>query len=212
MKYINSYILFKEGFTKEQLDSLISNKETYVEKINRLKDENKIRLFADDIIRYDISNFKYRCEYDHYIIEPDDDFNDLYKKYCNANNFNYEPLVFDIEFTKNHPIAGYNTLDVYNLINSNIKGLSIGYKIYLYILDKVSFITSNYSVSDEAMNLWYNLLKSESVYSGVSNKNSIIIKRQIDDDELREILNLVDKYNYKYDDELKERINGFKIK
>ena len=152
---------------------------------------------ADEIINYDISNFKCKYEYDRFIIKPDDNFDILYKKYCELNSLEYTPLIFDIEFTEKHPVGGYNTLDVYNLINSNIQGLSIAYKLYLFILDKVSFITSNVLVSDDALNLWYNILKSNLVYSGTSKNSSIIIKREIDDLELHRIINLVDKFEYK---------------
>ena len=213
MTYIKNYHLFIEGFTQEQLDNLISNGDTYIKKIKRFNSiENKKRLLADEIINYDISNFKYKYEYGLFIIKPDDNFDILYKKYCELNSLDYTPLTFDIEFTEKHPVAGYNTLDVYNLINSNIQGLSIAYKLYLFILDKVSFITSNVLVSDNALNLWYNLLKSNLVYSGISKNSSIIIKREIDDLELHRIINLVNKFEYKYDNELNKRINGFKTK
>ena len=210
MKYIKKYYLFIEGFTQEQLDNLISNGDTYIKKFKRFNSsENKKKILADEIINYDISNFGYKYEYGHFIIKPDVDFDILYKKYCELNDLDYTPLKFDIEFTEKHPLVGYNTLDVYDLINSNIRGLSIAYKLYLFILDKVSFITSNSLVSKDALNLWYNLLKSDLVYSGTSKKSSIIIKRVVDDIELKRIVNLIDEFEYKYDDELNKRIDGF---
>ena len=202
------YIKYFEGFTEEQLNYLVLKNKTYV--IKNIRDyDNKELKYSIDIINYDISNFKVVTEYNFYKIYPDDGFIELYRKYCDENNFTYKVLVFSLSILPNPLINGsvYNKIDSeYFLTDNNLKGLSLGYRLYKLILNKIGFIMSDHGSSIDAKNLWFNLLKDNRVYSGTNNNFSIIIKRDINNIDLKSIINKIEKFNLIYDHDLKIKI------
>jgi hypothetical protein len=201
------YIKYFEGFTDERLKDLISNGETYVDKISRSRNNKELK-YSQEIINYDISNFEVEVQYNNYKIYPDLNFIKLYKKYCTENSIDSEDdLQFIIEILPEYPLGGYNFIDVYNLLPLSLKGLSLGYKLYKLILRKVDFIMTDKNSSNESINLWYSILKDDEVYSGTNNKFSIIIKKDIDDVKLKSILDKIGKFTLIYDDDLNTKIN-----
>jgi hypothetical protein len=204
MKYLNYF----EGFTYDEIISLISNNKTSVHKIKR-ETNNKSNKLSDELVKYDISGFSYKMEHNQYIIYPDAKFIKLYNIYCRENNLQPNELIFSLTILP-EPIIdgfGYNQIDSeYILPDDNLKGLSIGYKLYKFILDKIDFIMTNKDNLPEAKNLWYNLLQDKDVYSGTNNQYNIIIKKDIDDYKLKSIIDKVKDFKLIYDDELNIKI------
>ena len=199
------YLKYFEGFTDSYLNELILNNKTYVKKNIRSSD-NKVMKYSSDIIKYDISNFKYDSMNGFYIIYPDYEFMKLYKKYCVSNSLEFiNDIKFNIEILPEYLLGGYNFIDVYKLIPDNLKGLSLAYKLYKFILDKVNFIMTNKDSSPQALNLWFNILKDDNVYSGTNDNYSIIIKKDISDFELKSLLDKIEKFNLIYDYELNSK-------
>lgn len=200
------YLKYFEGFTKEQVDELVLKDKTYVRK-NIRKYNNKELKYSKDIINYDISKFKVEVRYNNYKIYPDDGFIEIYKKYCIENYIDFESdIQFTIEILPEYPLGGYNFIDVYNLLPSSLKGLSLGYKLYKLILMKIDFIMTNKESSLESINLWYNLLQDKNVYSGTNQNYNILIKKDIDNFKLKSILDKVKKFDLIYDDDLNTKI------
>ncbi len=73
-------------------------------------------------------------------------------------------------------------------------------------MNSVDFIMTNKDSSKESINLWYNILKDDEVYSGTNNQFSIIIKSEIDNNKLKSILEKVGKFDLIYDDNLNNKI------
>ena len=202
MRYIKNF----EGFTDDQLNNLVLNGKTYINKMDR-DYNNKEMKYSKEIIDYNISNFEIIVQYNNYNIYPDLNFINLYKKYCIENNLKFEDNIhFTIEILPEYPLGGYNFIDVYNLLPVSLKGLSLGYKLYKLILTKVNFIMTNKDSSNESINLWYNILKDDDIYSGTNNQFSIIIKKEIDNHKLKSILEKIEKFDLIYDNELNNKI------
>ena len=200
------YLKYFEGFTNDELNNIINSKKTSVFKINR-NIENKNNKLSDDLINYDIHNFKSKFEHGNYLIYPDNNFIDLYRDYCKDNSLEFnDDVKFSIDILPEYPLGGYNYIDVYNLLPPNLKGLSIGYKLYKFILNRIDFIMTDKDNLPEAKNLWYNLLQDKDVYSGTNQYYNIIIKKDIDDNKLKSIINKIKDFNLIYDNELNSKI------
>lgn len=154
-------------------------------------------------------NFNIKKQYGTYTIYPDVNFMKIYENYCKLNNLNYnDKLVFECSILPEDISGIYNKIDSEYLIPNELQGLSIGYKIYKLLLNKVYYIMSLYDNSTKAKNLWFNLLLDNDVYSGTNSEFNIIISKNIPDNLLDDILNKVKTLKLKYDDELNERINS----
>ena len=109
------------------------------------------------------------------------------------NNSNFSPFPNKIDFESGIP--------------KTLQGLSVGYNLYKITIKALKFITSDgLSTSNNAKNLWYNLLQDSDYYSGTNNFGSILILKNIEDYELKEILKKVSHLNLKYDNELETKI------
>ena len=129
--------------------------------------------------------------------------------YCNANNFKQKDLIFTLTILPKPivPGFGYNQIDSeYILPDENLKGLSIAYKLYKLILNKVDFIMTNKNNSPDAKNLWYNLLQDKDIYTGTNENYNILIKKNINDNELKFIIDKIISLNLIYDDQLDKKI------
>jgi len=201
------YIKYFEGFTRQQIDGFINREETSVMKIDRVFNNNS-NLLADEIKGYDISIFTHNYEHGEFKIYPDSGFLDLYKRYCNVNNFTIKDLVFTITILKNSLLSNIcNQIDSENILpDNNLKGLSLGYKLYKYVLNIVKFIMTDKDNLPEAKNLWWSLLQDEDVYSGTNKDLNILIKKGISDDKLKEIIDKIMNFGLTYDDNLNIKI------
>lgn len=201
------YVKYFEGFTRQQIYDFINRGETSVNKIDR-EFNNNSNLLADEIKGYDISIFTYNYQHGQFKIYPDEGFMGLYKRYCDANNFPFRYLTFSISILPYNIFSGiYNQIDSeYILPDNNLKGLSLAYKLYKYVLNIVDFIMTDKNNLPEAKNLWWSLLQDEDVYSGTNKDYNILIKKDISDDKLKEIIDKVDIFNLTYDDDLNIKI------
>ena len=205
------YLKFYEGFTTQQIDKMIKNGETSVYKLTR-SNNNKVNKFSNDLINYDISGFTFTEKNNYYMIYPDYNFIKLYNNYCKINNFKPKELVFTLSILPEPivPEFGYNQIDSeYILPDENLIGLSIVYKLYKFILNKIDFIMTNKNNTPDAKNLWYNLLKDKDIYTGTNKMYNILIKKNISDTDLKAIIDKVKKYKLIYDDQLDEKIKEF---
>ena len=202
MKYLKTFEGFNIGDFKNIKTSV---------KIFKNPNDNKNNKISNEIIKYDINNFTIDKNSGAFNIYPDARFMNLYKRYCNLNNLRYdENLMFQCTILKTRdPLDEcYNLIDSLSLLPNELQGLSLGYKIYKFLLKRIKFIMSLKSNSDKAKNLWYNLLLDKDVYAGTNDSYNIIIDKYLPDSILFHILDNIKHLNIKYDDELHERISN----
>lgn len=186
-----------EGFTKDNLDYLVSNKKTYVRKEFREIPIRKIQKIVKD---YDISNFKFIDKGYGIFIYPDNVFIDLIK--------DLDPNVDSSLFFYITVTGDLNYVDFAEGVPPYLRGLSLAYKFYKIIINKNKFICSDRYSTLSAWNLWYNLLQDDELYAITSNLRSCLIDKTISDDDLKEIIKKVsdDVKDIEYSDDLKDRI------
>lgn len=186
-----------EGFTKDNLDYLVNNKKTYVRKEWRDIPIRKIQKIVKD---YDISNFKFIDKKYGIFIYPDDKFIELVKELDSNVD---ESLFFYITVSGN-----LNYVDFAEGIPPYLRGLSLAYKLYKMIIKMNGFICSDRYSTLSAWNLWYNLLQDEDLYAITSNLRSCLIDKNISNDKLLEIIEIVSKDvdDIEYSEDLKETL------
>ena len=193
-----------ERFDKSQLDNLKDRELIYVKKFNRFKSD--IKEYSDILMNIKIHSFEYfKVEDKNYCIEitPDDYFlnliDDLNKHL--DHQLNFDKIIFFISKDKE------NLIDIDTHLPDILKGSSIGYKLYKLIINKFGYISSNRFASNDALNLWYNLLLDSELYCITSTYFSYAISKKITDDELIKIINSIKKRkeveNVEYDDDLR---------
>jgi hypothetical protein len=186
-----------EGFTKDNLDYLVNNKKTYVRKDYRNIPIKKIQNLIKD---YDISNFKFIDKGYGIFIYPDNNFIDLIKDLDPSLD---NSLFFYITVT-----GDLNYVDFAEGIPPYLRGLSLAYKFYKMIIKMNGFICSDRYSTLSAWNLWYNLLQDDDLYAITSKLRSCLIDKNISDDKLSGIIDMVSKDvdDIEYSDDLKERL------
>lgn len=118
-----------EGFTKDNIDYLVSNKKTYVRKEFREIPIRKIQKIVKD---YDISNFKFIDKGYGIFIYPDNVFIDLIK--------DLDPNVDSSLFFYITVTCDLNYVDFVEGVPPYLRGLSLAYKFYKIIISKNKFI------------------------------------------------------------------------
>ena len=187
-----------EAFTKDNLEYLMMYKKTYVKNFER---ESKSGEIFDKIKNYDLNKFKIIMETYGIFIYPDKEFIKLAKKLDNSVNHN---LFFYVTVAP----SNNNQIDFTEGVPEFMRGLSIGYKIYKLVIDRVGWITSDRYSTQHAYNLWYNLLQDMDLYCFTSNTISGLISKNISDTELDKIVNrFIDLAGIEFDDELEDKIN-----
>jgi hypothetical protein len=186
-----------EGFTKDNLDYLVNNKKTYVRKDYRNIPIKKIQNLIKD---YDISNFKFIDKGYGIFIYPDNNFIDLIKDLDPSLD---NSLFFYITVT-----GDLNYVDFAEGIPPYLRGLSLAYKFYKMMIKMNGFICSDRYSTLSAWNLWYNLLQDDDLYAITSKLRSCLIDKNISDDKLSGIIDMVSKDvdDIEYSDDLKERL------
>ena len=186
-----------EGFTKDNLDYLVNNKKTYVRKDYRNIPIKKIQNLIKD---YDISNSKFIDKGHGIFIYPDNNFIDLIKDLDTSLD---NSLFFYITVT-----GDLNYVDFAEGIPPYLRGLSLAYKFYKMIIKMNGFICSDRYSTLSAWNLWYNLLQDDDLYAITSKLRSCLIDKNISDDKLSGIIDMVSKDvdDIEYSDDLKERL------
>lgn len=99
-----------------------------------------------------------------------------------------------------------NLVDFQSGIPSLLRSLSIGYKIYKFLLNNIGFefIITTKDSSLMAKNLWCSLLTSDEFFAGTNENYGIIIKKPLDNKNLNLIYDRVKNLNFKFDDDLKK--------
>ena len=188
-----------EGFTKDNLDYLVTYKKTYVRQQFRDRgiDLNKIQKIVKE---YDISNFRFDDKGYGIFIYPDTNFIELLKQ--------LDPRVDDNMRFYLTLTGDMNQIDFSDELPPYLRGLGVAYKLYKMTIEKNKYITSDRFSSLHAWNLWYNLLQDENLYCFTSNIRSGLISKKVSDEELKEIINKlsVGVENIEYDDDLKEKL------
>jgi len=186
-----------EGFTKDNLDYLVTYKKTYVRKDYRDKPIRKIQKVIKD---YDISKFKFIDKGYGIFIYPDKEFLELIKKLDTSID---SSLFFYITVT-----GDLNYVDFAEGVPPYLRGLSLAYKFYKMIIKMNGFICSDRYSTLSAWNLWYNLLQDEELYAITSNLRSCLIDKNISAENLKEIVEKVTKDvdNIEYSDDLKIKL------
>jgi hypothetical protein len=210
------YIKHFEAFTKDILDELKKSKKTYLKRrinINMEKTE-KYRELLIDLVNYDISNFRYNNKpYDFYII-PDNIFIDIIIDLNKCLEFEIPTKIqFDFSYDPNN----LNLVDFKKGIPDLLRNIGLGYKLYLFVIDKVKFLTTNKFSSEDAINVWHGLVLNENLYSFTSSDITGIILKNQSNEEIIKILDKIKNYNLNilkfnfeeliFDEELIEKIN-----
>lgn len=206
-----------EQFTIEQRQHMIVGELTYIKK-NIMFEPNMMNDIRNKIKNYDINNFKCRIETYEVVVYPDDGFKNLLVE-LNKTLENKIDIIrfFDLSVDQYR----LNTINIDFNLPEILRGLNIGYKIYKMMTDKLNYITSEYGSSPEARNIWYKLIVDENYYAFTSKITSGVIKKDILEEKLKEILIKIKNDVYKiygekfeniiFDDELKTKIEQWKL-
>lgn len=195
-----------EGFERIVIDDLKSRELIYVKRYNRfISDVTNYSHILSSIKSHDFGNFK--IEDKSYCIEitPDDRFLELISLLNDHIDLkiNIDKIILFLTKDKG------NLIDMETHLPDILKGSSIGYKLYKLVISKFGYISSDRRASDDALNLWYNLLQDNDLYCITSNYFSYAIDKTINDSELKNIIDNVKLRNDNitdviYDDDLKE--------
>ena len=186
-----------EGFTKDNLDYLVTHKKTYARKDYRDRPIRKIQKVVKD---YDVSKFKFIDKGYGIFIYPDNDFLELIK--------DLDPNIDSSLFFYITITGEFNYVDFAEGVPPYLRGLSLAYKFYKMIIKMNGFICSDRYSTLSAWNLWYNLLQDEDLYAITSNLTSCLIDKNISDENLKEIVEKVTKDvdDIEYSDDLKMKL------
>lgn len=186
-----------EGFTKDNLDYLVTHKKTYVRKDYRDRPIRKIQKVVKD---YDVSKFKFIDKGYGIFIYPDNDFLELIK--------DLDPNIDSSLFFYITITGEFNYVDFAEGVPPYLRGLSLAHKFYKMIIKMNGFICSDRYSTLSAWNLWYNLLQDEDLYAITSNLTSCLIDKNISDENLKEIVEKVTKDvdDIEYSDDLKMKL------
>lgn len=177
-----------EGFKKYQIDNLQNRELIYVKRFNRfVSDFNEHSDILFLIRNHKFNNFKVIDRL--YCIEvfPDEKFLELISQLNNhiEGKINLDKIILFISKDED------NLIDMETYLPDILKGCSIGYNLYKLMISNFGYISSNKAASDDALNLWYNLLQDEELYCITSNYFSYAISKSISDIELKSIIERV---------------------
>lgn len=195
-----------ENFTKEEVDELIRNKDTYIERNKKkptLLDEAKYIVIKSELKNLDINKFDFKyTDYEIYII-PSIEFNSLI---TDLNKTIEEKIDLPIELSVYVDKNDQNKIDFTEGLPPLIIGTGLGYKIYKKIISKKLYITGNKFATIFAYNVWYNLIQDKSLYAFTSKELSGVILKTITNYDLKLILDSIKDKELIFDEELKEKI------
>jgi len=215
MKNLISYDKFNfqkifEGFTKEEFKILEEEYKTYIEIRTKLEtgygkyipnEFNSIKDIFLEIRNYDIED-KFKSYYKNNIfwIYPDKEFLILLKK-CNSYfDFDIDNLTFYITITNMNNLY-LNSIDIGDTIPEKLRSFGLAYKFYNMVLKNqdIKIITSNKYANIIMYNIWYKLMIRTDLYAFTSKFMSGVVNKDIQDNELLNILYDLKYYHNKYD-------------
>lgn len=208
-------IKYFEAFTKNSLEELEKTERTYLEQRlhHNVRRTSDFREISNSLKHYDISNFNYNDKPYDFCIIPDKKFIDLIN---NINEFLETKISTDLQFDFSYDINNLNLIDFKKGIPDLLRGFGFGYKLYLFVIEKVKFLTTNKYSSKDAINVWHNLVSNDKLYAFTSNDITGVIFKNQSNINIKNILDDIIKYNsnilkFKFDElifdsELEEKI------
>lgn len=210
-----------EGFNRHKIEQLVKSEKTYVFRRIRdfLVDNNNEYNRLNNLLRfYDFSKFKYIQNGVDIRIIPDEGYIKLYKQLYDliislgeGKNIKYiNDLIFYLTIRDGITTIDFvngkiNLIDFDSGIPEILMGTSLGYNLYKLVINHNGYISSNKFSEKIVYNLWYNLLQDTSLYGMTSNTISVVISKNLNDNQLRKVLDTFPK-NLECDDELKIKI------
>jgi hypothetical protein len=192
-----------EGFSRKDIDNLETRERIYVKKFDRfISDVNNLEVRLS-IKNYDYKNFIIIDTGYSTVINFDQIFITLISKL--GVNINKITLFITPEAD--------NLIDFEEGIPSELKGCSVGYNIYKLVISHYGWISSDKRSSNDALNLWWNLLQDDDLYCISSNFFSYVISKVVSDEKLKEVLDKikirkeVDFPTIEFDDDIKDKIS-----
>lgn len=208
-------IKYFDTFTQYKLIELENNKKTYLKRLMKqeLEFTNLYAEVLDKIRNYNVSNFKFNnYPYDFYII-PDDNFIEIIKE---LNSYLEDIIPLDLKFNFSYNPQHLNIMDFKGGIPKLLRGLGFGFKLYKFFIDKIRFVTTDYTASPEAINIWRKLMLDDGLWCFTSNKISGVINKGEDNEKIKIYLDKIKNYSSNvvkfefgeliFDEELEEKI------
>jgi len=212
MKLLKKY----EEFTEEYAKKLEIEQKTYLKKLikNTVIHPEEYQNIINNIKNYNISNFKYNNKSYDFCIYPEQGFIDLIKE---LNLYISDKISEQITFDFTYDIYNLNRIEFKQGIPSLLQQLGLGYKLYLFVLEKIKFAISDKYASNKAIHIWRGLIINDNFYSFTSNKITGVILKNQTNDEIKHILDNIKNYKSNvidfdftdliFDDFLEEKIN-----
>lgn len=222
MKNIVNYNKFQfnkvfEGFSDDEFEILKQEHKTYLKKIrsNNIDFEFDSSLEIEDLItslkNYDVENkFQFLYKNEIMTITPDEGFKNILKQNQNYFDFDIDSLSFQITIVSAKKMF-INSIDIGNTIPNKLLNIGLATKFYKAIIKRLKIITTNKDVINYIIyNIWSNLMINTNFYAFTSNFMSGIIDKNINDTNLKNILDdllfFKKKYNLIFDTDLKNKI------
>ena len=200
-----------EEFTTDELQHLESLDKTYLKYIKsefKMSDNLVTSRLYTRIRNYDISTFDINATPYQITITPDSKFKEI------LNDINiYLSDKIDLKHTYNlNVITNLNNLVEFEYgIPKQLRGLSLGYKIYKLIINKFEYITSDFRALPSAINIWHHLMLDIDLLCYTSIKTSGSALKTISNDKLKKMLDyipLLDRSDVEFDKFLIKRIEN----
>jgi hypothetical protein len=117
----------------------------------------------------------------------------------------------DIKFQCSIEYNNFNRIDFESGIPNELKGLKLGYKIYIALCKYYKYISTMNGVNPEALNVWYSLVHDNDLYVVVNKQRTLIIDKNFN--KIKEVVNLfLQEYsNSDMDDNLKKYLENEKM-
>lgn len=180
MKYIEAFKSLKD----ETKNTYLSVPQTKFNKSQQIKDIFNDITFND----FGIVDLKYQTK-----ITTSD-----YFKFCitELNKLIQKPINPNLEFNAAIEYHNFNRVDFEGgVIEEQLKGLKIGYKIYIAMCKFYGYISTMDGVNPEAKNVWFSLVHDNNFYVVVNLKRTLLI-----DKNYKDIKTVVDLFLLEYPD------------
>jgi hypothetical protein len=182
MKYIK-YIESFKSLNDETNNTYLNKPEPKFNKAQEIKDIFNQITFSD----FFIQDLKYQTK-----ITTSDNF-----KSCiiELNKIIQNPINPNIQFNAAIEYDNFNRVDFEAGIIDELKGLKIGYKIYIAMCRFYGYISTMDGVNPEAKNVWFSLVHDNNFYVIVNIKRTLLI-----DKNYTKIIELVNSFFVEYPD------------
>lgn len=191
--------------TKEYIEELILNLKNEFSNLKNIKfsvEETKNKIFLEPKYNANIDDIIRKLKN---ILEESEDLSENYFRYVYPDTEEKDFYV-EIEIEKDN----LNRIHIPIGLPSIIKGIGLGKKIYINLIKKYKYISSNYlDRSMESIYVWNSVRKETNIYTFIFNEKIISITNKIDFEDIEKILieffkNIVDEHII-LDDDFKDK-------